>query len=95
MSDERPFYTPGLHVDPPTTQPRRVLGRLWSRRKGDVTLICVIVEAPVGEELRIMQGEELYRTELCACREAVLQRAETMRLQLEARGWLPVSSQRL
>lgn len=89
MSDESPFYAPTHTIAPTTTTPRRVLGRLWSRQKHGATLICILVAAPVGEELRLMLGDDLYRTELCVDRAHALKKAETMRLQLEARGWLP------
>jgi hypothetical protein len=70
------------------TPPQRVLGRLWSRQKQDVTLICVIVAAPTGEEVRILQGETVCHSEVCVDRTAALRRAEALRGQFEAHGWV-------
>lgn len=89
MSDDTPFYAPTHKVEPIATTPRRVLGRLWSRQKHGATMICILVEAPVGEELRVMLGDDLYRTDLCSDRADALKRAEALRLQLDARGWMP------
>jgi hypothetical protein len=92
MSEENPknWTDPGYEL-PVASAPRRVLAHLWSRQKFGATLICIIVQAPVGEELRILIGDELYRTDLCVDREATLTLAERLRLLLEARGWLPVN----
>jgi hypothetical protein len=81
---------PGYENTPVAPAPRRVLAHLWSRRKFGATLICIIVEAPVGEELRILLGNELHRIDLCRDREATLTLADRLRLLLEARGWLTV-----
>jgi hypothetical protein len=92
MSDEQPqmWTDPNYEAPAVALTPRRVLAHLWSRQKFGATLICIIVEAPVGEELRILLGDELHRTDLCRDRDATLQLAGRLRLMLEARGWLTV-----
>lgn len=70
-------------------KPYRVLGRLWTHRKSNDTLICVLVQAPTGEEVRVLQGEAIYHSQICADRTAALRRAEQLRLELEAHGWIP------
>lgn len=69
--------------------PRRVLGRLWTRQKQDITLICILVAAPAGEELRVLHGAAIHQSEMCVDRPTALQRAEILRRQLDATGWVP------
>ena len=90
MSDE-PFYAPGRRVEPDPPPPRRVLETLWSVRKDHRVMTCVIVEAPAGEELRVLLDGEMYLTEIHAVRDGLVGRANTLHRALLARAWTRAS----
>ena len=58
MSDE-PFYAPGKKIEPDRPALRPTLETLWTVFKDQHVMTCLIVEAPVGEELRVLvDGED-------------------------------------
>jgi hypothetical protein len=86
MSDE-PFYTPGKTIEPDQPAPRLTIETLWTVRKDQHVMTCLIVEAPVGEELRVLVDGELYLTELHRVHDGLVGRANTLHRALLARGW--------
>ena len=50
-------------------------------------MTCVIVEAPAGEELRVLLDGEMYLTEIHAVRDGLIGRANRLLEGLLARGW--------
>ena len=91
MSDE-PFYTPGKEVEPHRPTPRRTIDTLWSVRKDQHVMTCLIVEAPVGEELRVLVDGEPYLTEVHSVRDGLVGRADTLHRALLAHGWTAAPS---
>lgn len=91
MSDREPFVPlpdSPLPAAAAGHAPRRVLGGLWTYQKEAECVVAVIVEAPCAEELRLVRNHQLYLTELCPNREALLARAEVLGRRLEAHGWI-------
>jgi hypothetical protein len=86
MSDE-PFYAPGRKVEPQRPTPRRTIDTLWTVRKDQHVMTCLTVEAPVGEELRVLVDGELYLTEIHRVHDGLVGRANTLHRGLLARGW--------
>jgi hypothetical protein len=86
MTDE-PFYAPDQKTKPDRPAPRRVLETLWTVRKEQRVMTCIIVEAPAGEELRVLLDGEMYLTEIHAVRDGLIGRANTLHQALLARGW--------
>jgi hypothetical protein len=86
MSDE-PFYAPGRKIEPDRPAPRRVLETLWTVRKDQHVMTCIIVEAPAGEELRVLLDGEMYLTEIHTVHEGLIGRANTLHHALLPRGW--------
>jgi hypothetical protein len=86
MSDE-PFDTPGNKVEPHRPTPGRTIDTLWTVRKDQHAMTCLIVEAPVGEELRVLVDGELYLSELHRVHDGLVGRANTLHRALLARGW--------
>lgn len=86
MSDE-PFYAPGRKIEPKQPEPRRTIETLWTVRKDQRVMTGLIVEAPVGEELRVLLDGDVYLTELHRVHDGLLGRANTLHRALLARGW--------
>ena len=60
---------------------------LWRVVKGSREFRCVAVYLPIGIDLRLMDAEDLHRTELLKDGPAVQERAEAWRHTLGAQGW--------
>ena len=86
MIDE-PFYAPGRKFKPDPPAPRRVVETLWTVRKDQRVMTCIIVEAPAGEEMRVLLDGEMYLTEIHAVRDGLIGRANRLLEGLLARGW--------
>jgi hypothetical protein len=86
MSDE-PFYTPGKKIEPDRPVPRLTVETLWTVRKDQHVMTCLIVEAPVGEELRVLVDGEMYLTEIHRVHDGLVGRANTLHHGLLAHGW--------
>jgi hypothetical protein len=86
MSDE-PFYTPGRKIEPGQPVPPRTIEKLWTVFKDQHEMTCLIVEAPVGEELRVLVDGEMYLTEIHRVRDGLVGRANTLHHGLLAHGW--------
>jgi hypothetical protein len=86
MTDE-PFYTPGKTVEPDRVAPRRTIETLWTVYKDQHVMTCLIVEAPVGEELRVLVDGEMYLTEVHHVHDGLVGRASTLHRGLLAHGW--------
>lgn len=88
MSDEHlPFSAPNRKITLEEGPPRKGLGTLWTARKDQHVMTCEIVEAPIGEELRVLVDGELYLTELYRGHEGLIARAHLLHEGLLARGW--------
>ena len=87
LRSDEPFYKPGNKVEPQRPTPSRTIDTLWTVRKDQHVMTCLIVEAPVGEELRVLVDDELYLTELHHVRDGLVGRANTLHRALLARGW--------
>ena len=86
MSDE-PFYTPGKKIEPDRPVPRLTIETLWTVFKDQHVMTCLIVEAPVGEELRVLVDGEMYLPEIHRVRDGLVGRANTLHHGLLAHGW--------
>ena len=86
MSDE-PFYTPGKKIESDPPVPRHTIETLWTVWKDQHVMTCLIVEAPVGEELRVLVDGEMYLTEIHRVRDGLVGRANTLHHGLLAHGW--------
>jgi len=86
MSDE-PFYAPGKKIEPDRPVPRPTIETLWTVFKDQHVMTCLIVEAPVGEELRVLVDGEMYLTEIHRVRDGLVGRANTLHHGLLAHGW--------
>src|ERR1700721_147193 len=67
--------------------PRRTIETLWTVYKDQHVMTCLIVEAPVGEELRVLVDGEMYLTEVHSVRDGLVGRADTLHRALLAHGW--------
>lgn len=86
MSDE-PFQTPDEKIEPHRPTPRGFVETLWTVRRDQHVMTCLIVEAPVGEELRVLVDGEPYVSEMHRVHDGLVGRANTLRHALQARGW--------
>jgi hypothetical protein len=86
MSDE-PFETSGKKMEPHRPSPLRTIDTLWTVRKDQHVMTCLIVEAPAGEELRLLVDGEMYLTEIHRVHEGLVGRANSLHRALLARGW--------
>jgi hypothetical protein len=86
MRDE-PFLQPGNTVESHRPTPNRTIDTLWTVRKDQHVMTCLIIEAPVGEELRVLVDGELYLTELHRVRDGLVGRANVLHRALLAHGW--------
>jgi hypothetical protein len=62
MGDE-PFYRSGKKIEPDRAVPRLTVETLWALSKDQHVMTCLIIEAPVGDELRVLVDGEMYLTE--------------------------------
>ena len=60
---------------------RPTLETLWTVFKDQHVMTCLIVEAPVGEELRVLVDGEMYLTEAHPVRDGLVGRANTLQRQ--------------
>ena len=60
---------------------------IWTMKKGDRELRCVVRYLPSGLDLRLMQGRDFRRTELHRDANAASARATEWRTILSERGW--------
>ncbi len=51
------------------------------------TLMCTLATHPLGWELRVLQGEELRRSQVCKAEADVFDTAEAWKAEALARGW--------
>jgi hypothetical protein len=86
MSDE-PFYAPGKKIEPDRPVPRATIETLWTVFKDQHVMTCLIVEAPVGEELRVLVDGEIYLTEIHRVRDGLMGRANALHRALLVHGW--------
>jgi hypothetical protein len=84
MSDER---RPGNKMEPDRRAPALTNETLWTIRKDQHVMTCLIVEAPVGEELRVLVDGEIYLTEIHRVHDGLVGRANTLHRALLAHGW--------
>ena len=62
---------------------------LWRVRKGPRELRCITKYLPIGIDVRLFEGEEFRRTQLCRDAPAVEGLSDTWRKALAASGWEP------
>jgi len=60
---------------------------LWQVKKGDRELCCVTRYLPTGIDVRLLEGIDFKRTQLCRDAPAVEALAEAWRTALIDRGW--------
>ena len=97
-----------MRDDGPTTQ-RAILGwladvtsqrppartvELWRVQRPGRTLRCLAVYLPTGIDLRLLDGEDFRRTQLCPDAPALSGKAEEWKAKLPATGWADVSGSR-
>jgi hypothetical protein len=61
---------------------------LWRVRKGDRELFCIAVYLPAGIDLRLLEGVDFRRTQLCRTAPDVQALAEDWKTKLIAAGWV-------
>jgi hypothetical protein len=83
MSDE---LTPGNNTEPDRQAPA-LTNELWTVWKDQHVMTCLIVEAPVGEELRVLVDGEMYLSEIHRVHDGLVGRANTLHRGLLAHGW--------
>jgi hypothetical protein len=84
MSDEP---APGNKIEPDRREPALTNETLWTVCKDQHVMTCLIVEAPVGEELRVLVDGEMYLTEIHRVHDGLVGRANTLHRGLLAHGW--------
>jgi hypothetical protein len=60
---------------------------LWRMRRGSREVTCVAVYTLVGLDLRLLDGDEMLRTELCRYAFLLEVRAKQWQRELTAAGW--------
>jgi hypothetical protein len=85
MSDEP---TLGNKIEPDRRAPAFTNETLWTVYKDQHVMTCLIVEAPVGEELRVLVDGEMYLTEIHRVHDGLVGRANTLHRALLAHGWM-------
>jgi hypothetical protein len=83
MSDEP---TPANKTEPARRAPA-LTNELWTVRKDQHAMTCLIVEAPVGDELRVLVDGEIYLSEIHRVHDGLVGRANTLLRGLLAHGW--------
>ena len=77
--------TPSSH-----TPVERTIGTLWTLKRADSTVRCLLLKLPDRLELRVMMDNSRLRTENRASHQEAFELAERWRARMIDRGWVPV-----
>lgn len=64
---------------------------VWTLTKGTRTLRCEIENHPLGQEVRLYEGDELRRSEVVRSQSEILTRPQDWKGAALAKSWLEVS----
>jgi hypothetical protein len=64
-----------------------VVGQLFVLTKGNRTARCVVQTHPLGLEVRLSAGRELFQSQVCRGQDDVSNTSERWRTALQGKGW--------
>jgi hypothetical protein len=65
----------------------RPVANVWTLTKSGRPMTCSLVTHPIGWELRLRIGSELFQSELCRTEDNVFDVSGKRRSEAEAKGW--------
>ena len=86
-NNDFPFYAPDLKIRPQTHPEARQIASLWGLAKNGRRAECVLVEHPMGCELRVLLNEDLALSQAYALEAAAREAASLHRADFIALGW--------
>ena len=66
----------------------RTLGNIWTAEKAARKMTCRLVTHPLGWELRLLIGEELFQSETCRTDTKVFEVADRWESEVASKGWV-------